>query len=134
MDYIQGIARQTEIFLYSLGFGFLLGIVYDIFRTLRLVVSRSKGFAFFCDLLYFAVCSFATFCFILVVDSGRVRLYVASGEILGWMIWYFSFGAIAIRATNAVVRFLRRIISVVAKFFKRIIKNNLKNHSQIGSK
>ncbi len=131
MDYIQGLARQTEIFLYSLGFGFLLGIVYDVFRTLRLIVSGSKGFAFFCDLLYFAVCSFATFCFILVVDSGRVRLYVALGEILGWLIWYFSFGAIAMKATNAVVRFFRRIILTVSKFFRRIMKRILKKCGKI---
>lgn len=126
MDYIQGLAEQTEIFFYSLGFGFLLGILYDVFRTFRLVVSRSKGFAFFADVLYFAVCAFLTFCFIMVVDSGKVRLYVASGEILGWMIWYFSFGAIALKFTNAVTGFFRRIFSAVFKrikhFFGRIFR------------
>lgn len=120
MDYIQGLAEQTEIFLYSLGFGFLLGILYDLFRTLRLIISRSKGFAFFTDLVYFAVCAFLTFCFIMVVDSGKVRLYVALGEILGWLIWYFSFGAIALKVTNAVTGFFRRIFSAVSKRIKRI--------------
>lgn len=121
MDYIQGLAGQTEIFLYSLGFGFLLGILYDVFRTLRLIISLSKGFAFFCDLLYFVICAFLTFCFILVADSGRVRLYVFFGEALGWFIYYFSFGAIAIRFTNAVTGFFRRIFSAVSKRIKRIL-------------
>lgn len=120
MVYIQGITEQTRIFLYSLGFGFLLGILYDVFRTMRLIISKSKGFAFFADLLYFSVCAILTFCFIMVVDSGKVRLYVALGEILGWLVYYFSFGAIAIRLTNAVTSFFKRIFSAVSKFLKRI--------------
>lgn len=120
MEYIQGLAGQTRIFLYSLGFGFLLGILYDVFRTLRLIISRSKGFAFFADLLYFALCAFLNFCYIMAVDSGKVRLYVALGESLGWLVYYFSLGAISIKLTNAVVRFFRRIFSAVSARIKRI--------------
>lgn len=120
MDYIQGLAEQTEIFFYSLGFGFLLGILYDVFRTLRMIISRSKGFTFFMDLLYFAVCAVLTFCFIMVVDSGKVRIYVALGEALGWLIYYFSFGAIAIKVSGAVVRGVRSAFSAISKPFRRI--------------
>lgn len=131
MDYIQGLAEQTEIFFYSLGFGFLLGILYDVFRTLRLIISRSKGFVLFMDLLYFSVCAFLTFCFIMVVDSGKVRLYVALGEILGWLIYYFSFGAIALKVSNAVIRFVRRAFSVVFKPVKRIFGKLWRKFSKI---
>lgn len=120
MDYIQGLAEQTEIFLYSLGFGFLLGILYDVFRTLRLIISNSRLFVFIWDLLYFAVCSFLTFCFIMVIDSGKLRIYVALGEILGWLIYYFSFGSIAMKVSNAVIRFFSRIFEAVFKPIKRI--------------
>jgi len=133
MVYIQGIAEQTRIFLYSLGFGFLLGILYDVFRTLRLIISRSKSFVFFADLLYFILCAFLTFCFIMVVDSGRVRLYVALGEILGWFIYYFSFGTIAIRFTNTVTAFFRRVFSGVFKFIKRVFSKIGRKTGKIAS-
>ncbi len=124
MDYIQGLAVQTEIFLYSLGFGFMLGILYDVFRTIRLIISKAKYFVFFMDLLYFSVCAFLTFCFIMVVDSGKVRLYVALGEILGWLIYYFSFGAIALKVSNNVISFFRRIFSAffskICRIFRRV--------------
>ena len=113
MDYIQGIASQTEIFLYAFGFGFLLGILYDVLRTLRLLISGSKGFTVFMDLMYFAVCTVLTFFFVLAVDSGRIRVYVAAGEMLGWLVYYFSFGAIAIRVCNSAVRIFKRAFSVV---------------------
>lgn len=133
MGYIQGLAEQTEIFFYSLGFGFLLGILYDVFRTLRLIISRSKGFVFFMDLLYFAVCAFLTFCFIMVIDSGRVRAYVALGEILGWLIYYFSLGAVALKVSNAIIRFFRRMFSAVFKPIKRISGKVWRKINKIGA-
>lgn len=120
MTYIQGLAAQTQIFFYALGFGFMLGILYDVFRTLRLIISKSKIFAFISDTVYFSLTSFLTFCFIMVVDSGKVRLYVFFGEILGWLIWYFSFGAIALRFTNAVTRICKKLFYAVKKPIKRI--------------
>ncbi len=122
MVYIQGLAEQTRIFLYALGFGFLLGLLYDFFRTLRLIISRSRGFVLFMDLLYFAVCAFLTFCFILVVDSGRVRIYVALGEVLGWMIYYFSFGMIALKISNAAIKLCRRFFAMIFKPVKRVLR------------
>lgn len=121
MDYIQGIAAQTENFLYAFGFGFLLGILYDVFRTLRMIISRSKGFVLFMDLLYFAVCTFLTFCFVLIVDSGKIRVYVAFGEILGWLVYYFSFGAIAMRISNSIVSLTKRLFLSVFNPVKRLM-------------
>ena len=120
MIYIQGMAEQTEIFFYSLGFGFLLGILYDIFRLVRLIVSRSKGVILFMDLLYFAVCSLLVFCFILAADSGKVRLYTVAGEVIGWLIYYFSFGTVAIRFSNAVVSFFKRVNYAVSRRIKSV--------------
>lgn len=122
MEYIQGLSAQTRIFFYSLGFGFLLGILYDLFRTVRTVISNSRGFVFFMDLLYFTVCAFLIFCFNMVVDSGHIRIYIALGELLGWLIYYFSFGAIAIKAGNAVSAFIKRLLSLIFKPFGIIMQ------------
>lgn len=137
MDYIQGIAAQTEIFLYAFGFGFLLGILYDVFRTIRMIISNSKGFVLLMDLLYFAVCTFLTFCFVLAVDSGRIRIYAAAGWMLGWFVYYFSFGAIAMRISSAVVSLIKRLVSPIVKLFGTFtgkIKLKLSNHRKICKK
>lgn len=133
MVYIQGLAAQTRIFFYALGFGFMLGILYDAFRTFRLIVSNSKTFAFISDIVYFSLVSFFTFCFIMVVDSGKVRLYVFFGEILGWLIWYFSFGAIALRFTNAVTRFCKKVFGAVARPIKRIFNRIYRKSGKFAS-
>ncbi len=132
MVYIQGLAEQTRIFFYALGFGFLLGILYDLFRTLRMIISRSKPFVFFMDLLYFAVCAFLTFCFILVADSGKIRAYVALGETLGWLIYYFSFGTIAMKFTSAVLRGFRALTAAVFKPIRRIFSKISRKTEKLG--
>ena len=125
MVYIQGVAEQTRLFLLSLGFGFLLGILYDAFRTVRLIISNSKGFVLFMDLLYFAFCTFLNFCYLLTIDHGKIRFYIIFAELLGWLIYYFSFGAIAIRASRFVSRLIKQLflmITRLAKFIFRKIK------------
>lgn len=122
MEYIQGVAAQTRIFLFSIGFGFLLGILYDVFRTVRIVISESKGFVLFMDLLYFLVCTFLNFCYILTVDYGKIRFYIVFAEILGWLIYYFSFGAVAIRFSRFVSKAIRSFAKMIFKPFGYVFK------------
>ncbi len=133
MDYIQGLSAQTEIFLLSLGFGFLLGILYDIFRTLRLIISGSSGFTVFADVVYFLVCAFLVFCFNLVVDSGKIRLYVLLGDMLGWMIYYFSFGEISIKLSNRAVASSRRLFRAVCKPILRLVNRFKRKYGKTAS-
>ena len=118
MEYIQGISSQTALFFLSIGFGFLLGLIYDAFRVFRLIISNSKSLVFAADFLYFAVCGVLSFFFLLVTDEGRVRIYTISGEILGFMIYYFSLGTVAVRVANAVSRTFRRIFSAILSAVK----------------
>ncbi len=122
MDYIQGLSAQTEIFLLSLGFGFLLGILYDVFRTLRLIISRSASFTVAMDILYFLLCALLVFCFNLVVDSGKIRLYVLFGDMLGWLIYYFSLGEISAKLVNRVISSVKRVVSSIYGLFSRPVR------------
>lgn len=122
MEYIQSLSAQTNMFLYSFGFGFLLGILYDIVRTFRMMISRSKTIVFIADLIYFAACAVLTFAFILVMDSGKIRLYVAAGEVLGWLVYYFSFGSIAIKISAYLCRQIKRLFSVIFRPFLVLIR------------
>lgn len=121
MEYIQSLSAQTNMFLYSFGFGFLLGILYDVVRTLRIIVSRSKIFTVAVDLLYFIICGVLSFAFSLVMDSGKIRLYVAAGQVLGWLVYYFSFGSIAVRITTVVTKAVKRLISFIFRPFLLLI-------------
>ncbi len=122
MEYIQGLPTQTGLFLFSLGFGFLLGILYDVFRTLRMIIGSSEKLIFAADLLYFLICGVLSFFFILVTDEGRLRFYTVLGEALGWMIYYFSFGTVAMKLSASAVRAVKKLISLIFKPIKFILR------------
>ena len=67
--YMLTIADQTRLFLLALGLGFLLGIVYDLFRVVRMAFTMRRVGVFIQDVLFFLTCAAATFLFLLAVNA-----------------------------------------------------------------
>lgn len=119
MRYMQGVSEQLSVFLYSFGLGFLLGVLYDLFRMLRKIFPFGRVLTFIQDFLYVIICAFVTFCFALVLNDGRIMFYIFLGEALGWIIYYFSVGVLVMRAVNSAVSGIRRLSRAIAAAIKR---------------
>lgn len=119
MRYMQGVSEQLSVFLYSFGLGFLLGVLYDFFRMLRMIFPFGRVLTFIQDFLYVIICAFVTFCFALVLNDGRIMFYIFFGEALGWIIYYFSVGVLVMRAVNSAVSGIRRLSRAIAAAIKR---------------
>jgi len=118
MEYLPTLADQTRLFLLSLGFGFALGILYDLFRIIRLLTGKTGWGALLAqDILYSLCCTGLSFFFFLAVGDGDVRLYLLGGEILGWLVYYVSFGTVALRFSEWLVRLLRRFSKFCVRIF-----------------
>ncbi len=120
---------QLTIFLCSLGVGFLLGIIYDVLRTIRLSLSEEKPLIIVFDLLYFLILSFITFIFILALNKGEVRFYIFFGEITGLLFYYFSFGVVAMKLTDKFILLLKKIYGIIFKIIStpfRLVKTIFK--------
>lgn len=122
-------AEQLSIFFASLGIGFLLGILYDFLRALRLSITNARPAIVIFDLLYFFLFGIISFLFILALNKGEVRSYIIIGELIGAFAYYISFGIVAIKITNALVKqlkklysFIFRLISTPFRFIKRILR------------
>ena len=123
--------QQLIIFLASIGLGFILGILYDLLRTVRLTISKSNVSIIIFDIIYFLLFGFFSFLFILAMNKGEVRLYIPAGEIIGWLFYYFSFGLAAIRITDIIVRVIRSFFSLVFKIITAPFKLTAKVFSVI---
>ena len=133
--YSLSLAKQTRSFLFSLGIGFLLGLLYDVFRIFRVAFSKGKIGYFITDILYFIVFSFCTFLFLITVNEGQLRLYLIIGEVFGFLIYYFSVGVIVFRIFDRTISFIKRgfkkikniILSPIIRIKRRISKIFTKN-------
>ncbi len=136
MTYLVSLPEQLGTFAYALGFGFFLGIFYDLFRAVRMLFSNGKKAFFAADVLFALFAAFLTFLFTLTVTSGSIRGYVLFGEALGFFVYYFSLGVLFSRFFDKLVAFFRgfslRVYRVVrlpflrfGKWFAAFFKKNV---------
>ncbi len=119
-------SEQALIFIAALGVGFILGVLYDFFRALRLSITKSKAAVIVFDLLYFFVVALLSYIFILASNKGEVRSYIIIGELIGAVFYYFSLGFALMKLTDRFVLFLNRFYSLVFKIVSfpfRLIKS-----------
>ncbi len=114
-DYIYSLslATQTKNFLLSLGLGFIMGFFYDLFRIIRISISKNKISVIISDLLYCIFFGFITFIFFITVNEGEFRFYLLLGEAIGFSVYYFSLGAI-------IFSFSEFLVDKIKKGIKRI--------------
>lgn len=136
------VAEETLIFLYSCLLGCGLAVIYDVFRILRLAFPGGKVMVFIEDGIFIVIATLATFIFCVNFCNGYFRVFVAIGEILGFIIYYFTVGILVfkaaksiIRGVKAVLRFLYKIfVKPVVRFFKYICTKFKKLFKHISQK
>ncbi|MBQ8182884.1 MAG: spore cortex biosynthesis protein YabQ [Clostridia bacterium] len=117
--------EQLSILVSSLGLGFLLGILYDVLRALRLSVTNSKIALVVSDIIYFILFGLITFIFILALNKGEIRFYIIIGELIGAVFYYISLGIAVIKITDKMIALLKRFYSFIFKVISapfRLIK------------
>ena len=116
-DYLYGLslATQTKGFLLSMGLGFVMGFFYDLFRIVRLAVSKKKVFIIVFDLVYCIFLCFVSFIFCMTVNEGQFRFYLLLGEAIGFAVYYFSLGVV-------VFTFGEKSVGIIKRCFKRFFK------------
>lgn len=111
-------APETIVFGYACLIGVGLGIVYDLFRMLRLLTGGNTIAVFVEDLLFAMIASGITFWICLTSCSGWIRGFVIVGEGLGFLIYHFTIGELMIRIFRIVLRVLQWMLRGV---WKRIL-------------
>lgn len=135
--YIQGMAQQTQVFLLCVGFGFVLGAVYDVVRFFRKSLFNEYKSVVVQDISYFVICTVATFFFMLCVNDGELRMYPYLGISAGFFVWYFTLGvpvsglfdmlsAIIFRNIRRVTERTKKIYKKTAKFIKKFTNKTSK--------
>jgi spore cortex biosynthesis protein YabQ len=127
------LSEQARCFLASLLLGFILSLLYDLLRAVRLRRATKRRFTSALDLLYCAAFALLTFLFALRIGGGELRLYMLCSALFGavsyftlcarlfrplWAFWaevLFSFARLA----AAPLRWLQKVYGKLAKLCKR---------------
>lgn len=89
---------QYICMLKGIGVGFFLGILFLIFKIIRLKFNSYLS-VFIQDIIFFVMSSLITFIFMLDMNFGAVRFYILLSEAVGFLLNYFTFGRVINKKT-----------------------------------
>ena len=121
-------SQVTALVLYSAVIGAFIGVIYDIFRILRIalpeVIKGTKAetvIVFFQDIIFWLITSAVFIIFIYYANKGMTRLIMIFASGAGFLIYYYTVGRIVIFFSGAIIGLVKHIV----KLFYKILINPL---------
>lgn len=114
--------------LYSAGVGAALGVLYDVFRIIRVAMKPSPGMPaalksvydvigdtviFAEDILFSVSAALVVTVFLFHINDGQLRWFVLAGAGTGFTLYYVTIGHLVILCAEAIISFIRMIIRFV---------------------
>ncbi len=116
--YLDTIGEQSRVFFYSVGMGFLLGILYEVFEFIGFFLPKKQLYIIPRDIIFMVVSAFLMFLFSLSVHNGGFKFYVYFGSLIGFFICFFSLGRLLRKSGMSLAMFLK---SRFGKFKRRTL-------------
>ncbi len=117
---------QSNAFLFSIIMGCVFWVLYEIFKSFRLVFNIKGLFLFILDIIYMLICTIAVFFYSLAFLNGSVRFFIPLGIILAFFTLYFSVGKIFDKLLVKLIVYIKKIFNKILNLFKKIMKKLLK--------
>ena len=110
------VSNQGLQFIYSLLLGTGLGIIYEVFRILRIAFNFKNIAIFIQDLVYFFIISPIIFVFLLNTTYGKVRIYILVGTFLGFLLYYFTLGVFVRKISVLIIGFIKLCLEKICRY------------------
>ena len=126
------IAAQTMSFFMACLLGAGLGLLYDLFRILRMLFVHPAMVVAVQDILYFLISAGVTFGYLLTMVDGQIRWFVLAGEGIGWVLYYCTVGDLVLQTAHSIIKWLSGILRWILRPFVWIGKKIIRwgNHLQ----
>ena len=121
---------QSQAFLYSLLFGVGLGMLYGVFKFIRVAFLSTKTAVIIADIFFMLIASIALFLYSLAMLYGYVRIYIVFGALCGFLAYRFSLGKLISRIYCPIINAINVIIQKITKKLLKSSNNILYNMSK----
>lgn len=132
-DYYSGlfastIDQQFTFFVKALLFGFALGALYDILKIYRIAFKCNKAVLIIQDIVYSVVIALLTFGFALILNNGKVRIYLIISHLLGAVIYRLSLSKIIMAVFVFIINLIKRFLGFLKRKILIPVKNKILNN------
>lgn len=109
------VSTQVQAFLLSMAIGTVIGVLYDVFRIFRLSFTDNKVVVVIQDILFWSVSAVLSFLFVFVINNGEFRAFLAFGEILGFIVYYFTLGAMVFKISGWLIHGIKTVARAILR-------------------
>jgi len=106
-------SSQAAVFLLAVVLGFALGIFYDIFRAIRLILKPKVILSAVFDLTFWFAVTLSLFFILLHVNFGEIRLFTFIGLTIGMILHFCTLSRFLQRLMNRAKKGLQRGVNYV---------------------
>ena len=118
--------KQIYLFFIFILNGFILGLLFDIFRIFRKSFKTNDLITYFQDVLFWILSGFIVLYSIFKFNNGEVRGYIFVGISIGAIIYLILFSKIFIIVNVFIINIIKKIIYYILIIQIRTINNFLK--------
>ena len=111
MKYARPLSDQVLIFIISIGFGAILGLLYEVFAVLRRLAGNKLWPSVICDFTFCAISAALSFFYMIIYNSGTVRLNLIIAQLIGGLAFHFGMGI-----------YLRKPLYLITDVIRKILK------------
>lgn len=106
--------EELTLFGLSCLFGGLLGVVYDVFRTLRVMFPHRGWMVFAEDAVFLGIYGIFLSAFASAASRGELRFYFVIGNAAGFALYLATVGSIVIGTMKKLCYFVKKIIWIIS--------------------
>ena len=117
-------AQITVLAIYSVLIGIVIGMIYDIFRMIRIAVpDKIKGkpaeslIVFFEDILFWMISAVIFIVFIYYVNKGHTRLVMITDALIGFILYHFTLGRLVMFCSGFIIGIVKSFLNLLDKIF-----------------
>ncbi|MDE7365003.1 MAG: spore cortex biosynthesis protein YabQ [Ruminococcus sp.] len=116
------IQEELFLFLFSCLAGVFIGIFYDIFRTLRIMIPHNSFFVVAEDVVFLSCYTVFLISFASVQARGELRFYFIIGNAIGFTLYFFTIGVFVIRTFRKFFGFIGALFAPIKAIYITICK------------
>ena len=112
--------EELSLFLLSCLFGVLIGVCYDVFRTLRLIFPHNSVLVLIEDIVFLIGYTIFLSAFSSSAARGELRFYYVIGNSLGFALYIITVGRFVVATINKLFYALKKIFFVIFFPFRSV--------------
>ena len=116
------ITNQAFLFLVFVVIGLIIGLLFDVFRILRISFKTKDFVTYIEDILFWIITGILVLYSIFIFNNGEIRLFIFIGIAIGVILYIMLFSSLIIKYSVYIINFIKKVVRVVLKIIVIPIK------------